>query len=444
MSRDPKLASLAAARRQRGLARGEAEEGGDDAGAIALLTRIVAAQGEIAAAGPDPQDVVDAITRRAQELTGSDGAVLEIRDGDHMRYWSASGIAQSQVGFSMPLAGSLTGRCIEEDRVLRCDDSETDPRVNRDACRSVGLRSMLVAPLRFRSQVVGVLKVIAALPDAYDDTDRHTLEQLSTLVAASLYKAIEHAQMRAALDARIGRGERERQQVVDARARLHEVLGIEPMPMALQPIVRLSDRAVVGYEALARFPLEYDLSTDRWFEDAAQCGLSVKLELAAAAGALARLHEVPADAYLAINVSPESACSDRLSALLAGHDMRRIVLEITEHTAVDDYARLADCLARYQQAGLRIAVDDTGAGFSSLRHVLRLAPDIIKLDITLIRDVDTRPRLQSLISALLTFADGTRAELIAEGVETEGQLRTLMELGVPFGQGFHLGRPDTP
>lgn len=441
MRRDPKLASLMDARQQRGSVREGAAGSSDDA--IALLTRIVAAQGEIAAAGPDPQDVVDAITRRAQELTRSDGAVLEIRDGENMRYWSASGIAHSQVGFTLPLAGSLTGRCIEENHVLRCDDSENDPRANRDACRRVGLRSMLVAPLRFRSQVVGVLKVISALPGAYDDTDTRTLEQLSTLVAASLYKAIEHAQLRSALDARIGQGERARQHAISTRERLHDVLR-RPLTMALQPIVRLSDLVVVGYEALARFPLDYDLSTSRWFEDAAQSGLSVELELAAAAGALARLGDVPENEYLAINVSPETACSAPLEALVAGHDMRRLVLEITEHTAVEDYGRLADCLADFQQRGLRIAVDDAGAGFASLRHVLRLAPDIIKLDMTLVREVDTRPRMQSLISALLTFADGTRAEIIAEGVETESQLRTLKALGVQYGQGYHLGRPDTP
>jgi EAL domain-containing protein (putative c-di-GMP-specific phosphodiesterase class I) len=415
-----------------------------DEEAIALLTRIVAAQGEIAAAGPEPQDVVDAITHRAQELTGSAGAVLEIRDGDLMRYWSASGIAQSQIGMTLPVEGSLSGRCITEACVLRCDDSEEDPRVNREACRHVGLRSMLVAPLRFRGQVVGVLKVLAAAPNAYDDTASKTLEQLSTLVAASMYKAIEHAQMRAALEARMGQGERDRKQVHDARERLLQVLEERQITMALQPIIRLADGAVAGYEALARFPLEYDLSTGRWFEDAARSGLSVELELAAAAAALTHLAALPTEAFLSINISPETACSERLRQLIAGHAPYRLVLEVTEHTAVDDYARLNKCLSALQETGVRIAVDDTGAGFASLRHVLRLAPDIIKLDITLVREVDQRPRMQALIAALLTFAQGTQADLIAEGVENERQLETLKALGVPFAQGFHLGYPQTP
>lgn len=440
MSRDRKVTSLSSVRVPVSI---PGKRASDDE-AITLLTRIVAAQGEIAAAGPEPQDVVDAITYRAQELTGSAGAVLEIRDGDLMRYWSASGIAQSQVGLTLPVEGSLSGRCIGEARVLRCDDSEEDPRVNRDACRRVGLRSMLVAPLRFRDQVVGVLKVLATTPGAYGDTDCRTLEHLSTLAAASMYKAIEHAQMRAALDARIGHGERDRKHVHDARARLLEVLEHRQITSALQPVVRLADGAVVGYEALARFPLEYDLSTGRWFEDAARSGLSVELELAAAEAALGHLASLPAQAFLSINISPETACSDRLANVIGAHDLRRLVLEITEHTAVDDYGRLNQSLSALQDAGARIAVDDTGAGFASLRHVLRLAPDIIKLDITLVREVDQRPRMQALIAALLTFAQGTRADLIAEGVENERQLETLKALGVPFAQGFHLGYPQVP
>jgi EAL domain-containing protein (putative c-di-GMP-specific phosphodiesterase class I) len=440
MSRDRKITSLSSVR----LAPSTSGATVSDEEAIALLTRIVAAQGEIAAAGPEPQDVVDAITHRAQELTGSAGAVLEIRDGDLMRYWSASGIAQSQIGMTLPVEGSLSGRCITEACVLRCDDSEEDPRVNREACRHVGLRSMLVAPLRFRGQVVGVLKVLAAAPNAYDDTASKTLEQLSTLVAASMYKAIEHAQMRAALEARMGQGERDRKQVHDARERLLQVLEERQITMALQPIIRLADGAVAGYEALARFPLEYDLSTGRWFEDAARSGLSVELELAAAAAALTHLAALPTEAFLSINISPETACSERLRQLIAGHAPYRLVLEVTEHTAVDDYARLNKCLSALQETGVRIAVDDTGAGFASLRHVLRLAPDIIKLDITLVREVDQRPRMQALIAALLTFAQGTQADLIAEGVENERQLETLKALGVPFAQGFHLGYPQTP
>lgn len=440
MSRDRKITSLSSVR----LPLSTSGATVSDEEAIALLTRIVAAQGEIAAAGPEPQDVVDAITHRAQELTGSAGAVLEIRDGDLMRYWSASGIAQGQIGMTLPVEGSLSGRCITEACVLRCDDSEEDPRVNREACRHVGLRSMLVAPLRFRGQVVGVLKVLAATPNAYDDTASKTLEQLSTLVAASMYKAIEHAQMRAALEARMGQGERDRKQMHDARERLLQVLEERQITMALQPIIRLADGSVAGYEALARFPLEYDLSTGRWFEDAARSGLSVELELAAAAAALTHLVALPTEAFLSINISPETACSERLRHLIAGHDPHRLVLEVTEHTAVDDYGRLNQCLSALQETGVRIAVDDTGAGFASLRHVLRLAPDIIKLDITLVREVDQRPRMQALIAALLTFAQGTQADLIAEGVENERQLETLRQLGVPFAQGFHLGYPQTP
>lgn len=152
---------------------------------------------------------------------------------------------------------------------------------------------MLVAPLHFRGQVVGVLKVVSATPMAYRDADCRTLEQLSTLVAASFYKAIEHAQMRAALETRKGAVDRDRQHAQAARVRLEDVLREGRLTSVLQPIVRLADGATVGYEALARFPIEYDLSTSRWFEDAARHGLSVPLELAAVEAGLACLPRIP-------------------------------------------------------------------------------------------------------------------------------------------------------
>ena len=407
--------------------------------AIALLTRIVEAQGAIAASGPEPLDIMAAITQRAQELTRADGAVLEIRDGDSMLYWAASGTADAQLGMRIPVSGSLSGLCLERRRVLRCDDSELDDRVDRDACRRVGLRSMLVAPLEHRNEPVGVLKVVSAETFAFDAADAHALEHLSVLVGASMHGAIEESKRRdqaAAL-----RDEAYSREVTLAGTRLMGVLARGQLRIARQPIVRLDDGTVAGWEALARFPEEFGLPTNRWFEDAALCGRSVELELASVIAALAGMGEIAGEAYLAVNVSPEVACSDAFAAALEDVDPARLVLEITEHTAVDDYAQLAARLLEFQQRGFRIAIDDTGAGFSSLRHVLSLAPDIIKLDMTLVRGIDRQPRLQALVAALRTFAEGTGALLVAEGIETSGEQETLQRIGVLYGQGYHLGKP---
>lgn len=420
--------------------------GGDgelsDAATAELLGRIVEAQSAIASAGLDPVDVMAVVTVRAQELTGADGAILEIRDGDELVYWSASGIAEDRIGLRVPVRGSLSGLCLERGRALRCNDSESDARVDRAACRAVGLRSMLVAPLRQAGDAVGVLKVVGTEPDAFGPVAARVLEHLCVLVGASIQRAFEHARLRDEAGIRLRRDEARQRHLETVAGRLRMLISSDALQAALQPIVRIADGVVIGCEALARFPPGHGLPTNQWFEDAARCAMSVDLELAAVAAALSRFGDVPAGAYLAINVSPETAGSEALPALLSMVDPARLVLEITEHTQVRDYATLGDRLLAFQARGMRIAIDDTGAGFSSLRHVLSLAPDIIKLDMSLVRGIDSRPRMQRMVAALRTFAEGTEATLVAEGVETGAELQALRAIGVECAQGFHLGRPD--
>lgn len=137
---------------------------------IALLNRIISAQGEIVAAANNPKEVVDLIVRRTQELTRSEGAALEVLDGEDLVYFAASGVAADQVGRRIPAQNSLAGLCIAENQTLRCDDAEHDARVNLEACRQVGLRCMLVAPLLYSGKPIGALKVISPYACAYRDT----------------------------------------------------------------------------------------------------------------------------------------------------------------------------------------------------------------------------------------------------------------------------------
>jgi EAL domain-containing protein (putative c-di-GMP-specific phosphodiesterase class I) len=127
--------------------------------------------------------------------------------------------------------------------------------------------------------------------------------------------------------------------------------------------------------------------------------------------------------------------------LVAGLDDGRIVFEITEHHAIEDYVALRPLLDGLRAQGARLAVDDAGAGFASLRHTLQLSPDFIKLDISLIRGIDHEPRQRALAAGLIAFANDVGAAIIAEGIETAGELAALRELGVPYGQGFHLAPP---
>lgn len=143
-----------------------------------------------------------------------------------------------------------------------------------------------------------------------------------------------------------------------------------------------------------------------------------------------------------MNLSAEAVLAPGTLELLTAVAPERIVVELTEHSEVTDYAALTRRLAALREAGVRLAVDDTGAGFASLRHILQLHPDLIKLDLALTRDVDTDPARRALAAALVTFGDEIGASVVAEGVETSGELTVLRDLRVDAAQGYYLGRPQ--
>lgn len=214
------------------------------------------------------------------------------------------------------------------------------------------------------------------------------------------------------------------------------------MQTVYQPIVDLRTGATVGAEALARFTAPPFRTPDLWFAEAAELGLGTELEVSALRSALEQLVKLPAGLYLSINASPATIVSAEFRAALAEIPAERVVLELTEHTGVDDYHLLAEAIAEMRSNGLRLAVDDAGAGFSSFRHILNLRPDIIKLDIALTRGIDTDPARRALGSAMLAFGlDAYNASIVAEGIETPSELSTLQGLGCHYGQGYYLGRP---
>lgn len=225
------------------------------------------------------------------------------------------------------------------------------------------------------------------------------------------------------------------------RERVERVIEGREFSMAFQPIFDIEDGSLVGAEALARFGSLPMRSPQAWLAEADAVGLLVDLDLALARAAIAELPRLPAAAYLSVNVSPETAVSEELPKLLGETDAARIVLEMTEHAPIDEYEGLREALRPLRESGIRIAVDDAGAGFASLRHIVRLEPDLIKLDITLTRDIDSDPVRQALAVALVSFAKQIDAAVIAEGVETQRQLDALRRAGIRYAQGFYLGRP---
>ncbi|HSO28560.1 MAG TPA: EAL domain-containing protein, partial [Candidatus Sulfomarinibacteraceae bacterium] len=209
-----------------------------------------------------------------------------------------------------------------------------------------------------------------------------------------------------------------------------------------QPIVDLETGGVVGYEALARFELEPRQPPDAWFRAAAEVGLTEDLEFAALLPAIARFADLPRGTYLSLNISPATALSERLAEAIVGIPPGWAVLEVTEHAPVADYEALRAALAPIRLRGGRLAVDDAGSGFASLRHILLLAPDIIKIDISITRDVDTDRARRALASALVSFGKEMGISIVAEGIETAAELEALRVLGVRYGQGYFIGRPS--
>ncbi len=234
----------------------------------------------------------------------------------------------------------------------------------------------------------------------------------------------------------------------DDRAAVAQVLADNSLELALQPIVELDSGRIVGVEALSRFPTNVKRSTEGWFALAGAAGLGVELEAAALRRAVAVIDDLREGVYLSVNVSPRALLSKELQEILGDIPLDGIVLEITEHARVADYEALADVLQPFRARGARVAVDDTGSGFASLRHVLRLEPEIVKLDSSLTHHIDSDAVLRALGYTLKAFAGAIGAETVAEGIENERELYALRFLGVPYGQGFFLHQalevdPDT-
>ena len=226
------------------------------------------------------------------------------------------------------------------------------------------------------------------------------------------------------------------------RARIRSVMERDEMDVAFQPIVALASREIVGYEALARFAARPYRGPAVWFQDAHEVGLGAELELWAVRRACERSRALPHGVFMAVNVSPATAERPDLLAVLAGCKVDDVVLEVTEHARVDDYTRFRVALERVRELGARLAVDDAGAGFASLRHILELDAELIKLDGSLTQSLEADPRRRSLASALIEFGRESGAAVLAEHIESELQLVELRRLGVKYGQGFHLGRPE--
>jgi len=197
---------------------------------------------------------------------------------------------------------------------------------------------------------------------------------------------------------------------------------------------------VVAFEGLARFPDHQLRPPDLWFAEAWRVGLGAPLELLAVRAACAELPRIPEGVRLNVNASPPLLASPAFLGSI-GPNAHRVTVELTEHLDIAEDEELSAALARVQAAGCKTAIDDFGAGFASLRHLLRVSPDWIKLDVSLTERISENPVVHSLAVALRSFGDKIGVDVVAEGIETESDLDAVEEIGIPLAQGFHLGMP---
>jgi EAL domain-containing protein (putative c-di-GMP-specific phosphodiesterase class I) len=227
-------------------------------------------------------------------------------------------------------------------------------------------------------------------------------------------------------------------------ARISEIIDGRLLQTAFQPIKSLDTGYVIGVEALSRFVDDEGAGAESWFSRAAVVGLMEDLELSALEIALEAAQELPQCLYVALNISPITCLDPRLPTILEGSciQLGRIVLELTERLEVSEYGPLLSALAPMRRRGLRLAVDDVGAGFASMRHVLRIRPDIIKLDRSLVSGIGEDQGQRALGAALAEFARQIGSTLIAEGIETPAELAAVARLGMNAGQGYQIGKPS--
>lgn len=416
----------------------------------------------------DPFVIIDSVLERIIDAVPScDGASLELlSSGNYLIYVNCAGKIKPFVGLTVDIKGSLSGKAMMTGETQISTDTFNDPEVDRQACEITGIRSMALLPLRYNLQVFGVLKISSSVPNSISQSDAELVELLAEFVALAVGSLSELSTLAARyLSFAQGHGN-----TIDSGAMAMEVIDqfvsgiLAPhatnklekrkdveslftdgkLNIVFQPIVDLASNKTRSVEALSRFKTDPYRSPDLWYKDANDVHLGVELELHAIELILKQLGQIPSQVELSLNVSPDAIESFHLGELLDSLDdelCHRIILEVTEHVEVEDYAQLNSILNRFRKRGIKVAIDDTGSGISSLTHILEINPDIIKLDRSLITNIDKDPVRFSLANALVVFAEKIDATVVAEGIETKEELDTVGKLGINMGQGFYLARP---
>lgn len=401
------------------------------------------------------------LTRRIAEQTclfspkASGAAVSICTPDDCLAIVSAHGAAASQLGRVLPRDSTFQARALQSRRPEVVNDAYDDPRLLpavRALALDLDIRSWVAIPLYHNDTAIGALSVVAAEPFAFDELDVAAISSLSRLVSAligshsELSRLLEdlfdnddhtpHRPSTARFLAALMIPERADQNHLHDR--LDTMLAEGAMQPVFQPIVDLRTHDIVAFEGLCRFPGTGEDDVAQWFSNARRLGRGIDLELRALETILEACGRLPRPVPVAVNLSPVAASNHDVQQLLLGAD-RDMVLEITEHEPFPD--DLGQALEPLRRHGIRVAIDDAGAGYANLNQILRLRPDIVKIDGELTTGIDNDPVRRALAFSIVRLSQELGARTIAEAVETDAQQYVVTRLGIDYGQGFHFGRP---
>jgi EAL domain-containing protein (putative c-di-GMP-specific phosphodiesterase class I) len=369
---------------------------------------------------------IDRLVRLAHEHLGMEVVCVAEFTGGKQVYRAISGDAASfgmKLDDGPRLESTYCSLMVDEKIPNVIPDSSQDSRV-RDfpPTQSAGIGAYVGVPLYLPDgELYGSFCGLSHTPETnLNARDVHFMTLLGAFVADELAK---------------DRRRRTRHQAIS------DILTTSDLQIALQPVVHLQTGRCLGMEALARFP--GDRRPDEVFDSADRVGLRHELETLAAVEAFARLRLLGEDQVLGINLSPNVAYALAPRGAPADRPLHRLMLEITEHAVVDNYPMIRKRLQPMRERGLRLAIDDAGAGYASLRHVIELQPDIIKIDRSLITGIDNDQARRSAVTTFVLLALDIGAQVLAEGVETLAELDVVTSLGVDAAQGYLLGRPST-
>ncbi len=332
-----------------------------------------------------------------------------------------------QVGKTMPL-DQIYCRHVAEGRLPEMISDTREHPVAQDipVTRSLPIGAHISVPMiRSDGSIYGMFCCLSR--DAQPDLNARDLQVFKAFAAL----AAEHLNIN--LD--ILKQKRE------IREKIQDVLDQSKYDVHYQPIYDTENDELRSFEALCRFHGEPYRSPDKWFKDAEEVGLQEELELHVAQTALLALHTLPGYVSVSVNFSPGTIQSGRIWSICKNYDPARIVLELTEHVDLENYEDLCDEIDALRFRGVRLAIDDAGSGYSGLKQILKLRPDIIKLDRALTTNIDRDAAKAALGAAMVRYGLDTKTKIVAEGIENIDELNTVRKLGISFGQGYFLGRP---